>query len=723
MARNSPTAISFSFMTSSKPLMEFKALSSPDTRQEDVFSKCDLCTVLLYTYEWTISNFSMLKPVSDPVVSPVFSVGPCKNFDLKLLLTSVGDDSIKLEVLLLKETKLTEDMKFKEANCPLTSKLLKNILGLEFLDDNGKRIDYYKSLPYEFKYINTSKVYAWTKEENVSRFVQNDSLTIRAKLSMRFYSHSDEREIFSTKKTTKVLMNDMKTLFNDKDNRFPDILVKVGGQYVPCHKSIIYSQCPCFAESITKENDCTTSSNVQGTSSMKLPSNINSMINNNCEVLHILNESVDVFLSVLHFIYSKKMQASDSVDDFAVYEFAKKYGVRDLSMLLMPSEIKVHSKIVVKRLNYTWYVQNFSSLNRGGFSPTQSPEFKTEIGKEVVTWSIILFCLDAKNIILNLQRINGLDADVQTLFKLGVYKADGSIYDEREFKHLFTSGTIKNCHPGFMESVSRFFIAPDLLYNDTLAVCCDLTVSNGELSSDIKYCYPSEYPIVDIAYWTNNFKKLFESEMFSDASLIVEGTEFKVHRAMLAARSPVFARMFESDMEEKRSGCVRIEDASSTVMKQALYYIYTGQIDDLTLMHAPELYSVADKYEIMDLKSRCSEFMVQNLDAESACEILIIADLYEDEKLKVAAKNMICRNAAQALLSPHGLELMSSHSPLAHDILETLSAVFCSLPPQEVILNSSKAASSRDAASYNFEETAKISSLSSVVLKSDPIRK
>lgn len=702
MARYSPSPISFSFMTPPKPLMEFKGLSSPDTRPEDVYSKCDLCTVLLYTYEWTISNFSMIKPISEPLVSPVFSVGPCKNLDLKLLVTSTSDDSIKIEVLLLKETKLTEEMKGIEANCPLTSKLTKHILGLEYLDNNGKRIDYYKSLPYEFKYINTSKVYAWTKEDNVARFIHNDSVTIRAKLSMRFYTHSPEREIFPTKKTTKVLMNDMKNLFNERDIRFPDILIKVGGQYVPCHKSILYSQCPCFAEFAKIETGGTLSS--MQNSSLKLPSNISNMISNNCDVLHILNESADVFLSVLHFIYSKTMQASEAVDDFAVYEFAKKYGVRDLSMLLMPTEKKVHSQIIVKKLNYTWYVKKFSSLNKGGFSPTQSPEFKTKIGNEVVSWSVILFCLDAKNVILNLQRINGLDADVQTLFRLGVYKADGSIYDEREFKHLFTSGTIKNCHPGFMESVSRFCITPDLLYNDTLAVCCDLTVSCGELSSDIKYIYPSEYPTVDITYWTSNFHRLFESESFSDATLIVEGKEFRIHRALLAARSPVFARMFESDMEEKRSGCVRIEDASSTVMKQALYYIYTGKIDDLTLTHAPELYSVADKYEIMDLKSRCSEFMVKNLDAESACEILIIADLHNDEKLKEASKNVICRNAAQALLSPHGVELMANHSPLAQDILETLSAVFCSLPPQDAILNSSKraAASVEDSRSASF---------------------
>ncbi len=44
---------------------------------------------------------------------------------------------------------------------------------------------------------------------------------------------------------------------------------------------------------------------------------------------------------------------------------------------------------------------------------------------------------------------------------------------------------------------------------------------------------------------------LFPQGTFSDVTLSVGATEFKAHKAILAARSPVFAAMFEHSMEEK----------------------------------------------------------------------------------------------------------------------------------------------------------------------------
>ena len=47
---------------------------------------------------------------------------------------------------------------------------------------------------------------------------------------------------------------------------------------------------------------------------------------------------------------------------------------------------------------------------------------------------------------------------------------------------------------------------------------------------------------------------LFESQKFSDVTLVavVPGKEYQAHKAVLAARSPVFAAMFEHEMEERK---------------------------------------------------------------------------------------------------------------------------------------------------------------------------
>ncbi len=58
--------------------------------------------------------------------------------------------------------------------------------------------------------------------------------------------------------------------------------------------------------------------------------------------------------------------------------------------------------------------------------------------------------------------------------------------------------------------------------------------------------------------------------------------ELKAHRAILVARSPVFARMFHhSGMEEASTGRVDIEDVEPIVFKQLLHYLYSGEAPDL----------------------------------------------------------------------------------------------------------------------------------------------
>jgi speckle-type POZ protein len=51
---------------------------------------------------------------------------------------------------------------------------------------------------------------------------------------------------------------------------------------------------------------------------------------------------------------------------------------------------------------------------------------------------------------------------------------------------------------------------------------------------------------------------LFDSQMYSDCIVAAQAErQFPAHKAVLAARSPVFAAMFEAGMSESREHCVR----------------------------------------------------------------------------------------------------------------------------------------------------------------------
>lgn len=154
---------------------------------------------------------------------------------------------------------------------------------------------------------------------------------------------------------------------------------------------------------------------------------------------------------------------------------------------------------------------------------------------------------------------------------------------------------------------------------------------------------------------------LFDSEKFSDVTLAVGGREFQVHKAILAgklygmspfdtqltlnliprtARSPVFAAMFEHEMEERKQNRVAITDVDHEVLKEMLRFIYTGKAPNLDKM-ADDLLAAADKYALEKLKVMCEEALCVNLSVETAAETLILADLHSADQLKAQTIDFI----------------------------------------------------------------------------------
>ena len=71
--------------------------------------------------------------------------------------------------------------------------------------------------------------------------------------------------------------------------------------------------------------------------------------------------------------------------------------------------------------------------------------------------------------------------------------------------------------------------------------------------------------------------------------------QFQAHRNILAARSPVFAAMFEHDCVESRNSKVVIPDVEPEAFESLLAFIYTGKIVFENNEEVVELLQVADK--------------------------------------------------------------------------------------------------------------------------------
>ena len=73
--------------------------------------------------------------------------------------------------------------------------------------------------------------------------------------------------------------------------------------------------------------------------------------------------------------------------------------------------------------------------------------------------------------------------------------------------------------------------------------------------------------------------------------------KFYAHKVILAAQSPVFARMFEHAMSKSATNEVVISDMSSDVLKEMLTFMYTSNAPNIHKMGCTLLYA-ADKYQL-----------------------------------------------------------------------------------------------------------------------------
>lgn len=149
-------------------------------------------------------------------------------------------------------------------------------------------------------------------------------------------------------------------------------------------------------------------------------------------------------------------------------------------------------------------------------------------------------------------------------------------------------------------------------------------------------------------------------------TLDVGKREFNVHKAILAARSPVFESMFSTNLT---SNHYAISDVTSRAMKELLYFIYTGNTDK-TPSIVEEVLEAAQKYKVAQLQAICETLVLRELHVENAVKTLILAHEHKAQQLKEIVLEYIARNF-QAVKRTDGWNILrTSHTDLYADIID-----------------------------------------------------
>jgi len=221
--------------------------------------------------------------------------------------------------------------------------------------------------------------------------------------------------------------------------------------------------------------------------------------------------------------------------------------------------------------------------------------------------------------------------------------------NRREFKSIWSNEPVQFL-AGTCVGLKKFMLRDDLfkeenglLLNGQLTIFCKLEFASSETTNCLlqssKFDVPSER-------LSEDFAGLWKSKRFADVTILVDDKEFPAHKAVLAARSPVFLEIFENQAKNKEGdeskSTLKITDVNKDVFEKMLSFIYTGKAGDLENV-AGDLLVAAGSYGLEALKNVCEQVLANNITVQNAAGFLIFADTHLALNLKNHVLHFICK--------------------------------------------------------------------------------
>jgi speckle-type POZ protein len=164
---------------------------------------------------------------------------------------------------------------------------------------------------------------------------------------------------------------------------------------------------------------------------------------------------------------------------------------------------------------------------------------------------------------------------------------------------------------------------------------------------------------------------------FSDVVLLASdlhggdahGPPVPAHRAVLVNRSPVFKAMLENQMEESRSGIIKIGDVSYDALSAFVNYLYTTEAA-LDEQMGCDLLILAEKYQVSHLKVYCEKFLVSRLNWDNSIVSYALARQHNAKLMLDAALSLITDNMDKLTKQEEYIELVEKDPRLVVEIFE-----------------------------------------------------
>lgn len=256
----------------------------------------------------------------------------------------------------------------------------------------------------------------------------------------------------------------------------------------------------------------------------------------------------------------------------------------------------------------------------------------------------------------------------------------------KEIRVMTTGPNVMYIRDEFLCSIPVIYLlenAANCLPNNTLTVRFECTKWHNALSETIM-CTNLQVNEEIQMNSSNNSDMVPDKE--SLVTFVIGDERLYANKNLICAKSPVFGNMFNCQMKESKTNEVEITDIKYNVLKLFLSYIQFTFLPNLVtndIQTLSELFIVADKYDVEDLKLLCELQLIKLIDTKNYIEFfdMDLIWLRNTKYLEDYIKKLI-KIQPEGVRNPQLAELIKTNSESLIRITKytkTDMEVFCSI--------------------------------------------
>ncbi|XP_065202998.1 RCC1 and BTB domain-containing protein 1-like isoform X2 [Planococcus citri] len=147
-----------------------------------------------------------------------------------------------------------------------------------------------------------------------------------------------------------------------------------------------------------------------------------------------------------------------------------------------------------------------------------------------------------------------------------------------------------------------------------------------------------------------HIKNAFEDEATSDLTILVEGKEIKVHKAVLRIRSNYFKNMLKQGWKENEDEVLEIKESTYIAYKALIEYFYTDDLN-VPFSFAFELLDLARVYCEEELREMCEKVIKNNISIDNVASSYATAKSMRVDDLKTFCMEFMMNNFSNVVIS------------------------------------------------------------------------